>query len=175
MNRTCTCSSMRKGVRETHYETPSNFGIATMPRVKSDTKYTLWRDFAVGWCAKFQIFRIYDSFWTLHAWFWKLFCFLLKFLVKKCYKDRFTYKIYNMAYFYVRGGVSGPAPFRWWGRSINPGTPVHLLVYHERREGLMAIAGTTIDRKDACIFWLCAEISREYYDGGGDWIKYKVT
>ena len=44
-----------------------DFGIATMPRVKSDTKYTLWRDFAVGGCAKFQIFRIYDSFWTLHA------------------------------------------------------------------------------------------------------------
>ena len=44
---------------------------------------------------------------------WKMFCFLLKFLLKKCYKDRFTYKIYNMTYFYVRGGgVSGPAPFR---------------------------------------------------------------
>ena len=48
-----------------------NFGIATMPRVKSDPKYTVWRDFAVGGCAKFQIFRIYYSFWTLHAWFWK--------------------------------------------------------------------------------------------------------
>ena len=33
--------------------------------------------------------------------FWKIFCFLLKFLLKKCYKDRFTYKIYNMTYFYV--------------------------------------------------------------------------
>ena len=44
-----------------------NFGIATMPRVKSDSKYNVWRDFAVGGCAKFQIFRIYDSFWTLHA------------------------------------------------------------------------------------------------------------
>ena len=31
--------------------------------------------------------------------FWKIFCFLLKFLLKKCYKDRFTYKIYNMTYF----------------------------------------------------------------------------
>ena len=39
-----------------------NFGIATMPRVKSDSKYTVWRNFAVGGCAKFQIFRIYDSF-----------------------------------------------------------------------------------------------------------------
>ena len=38
--------------------------------------------------------------------------YVLKFLLKKCYKDRFTYKIYNMTYFYVRGGVSGPAPFR---------------------------------------------------------------
>ena len=44
-----------------------NFGIAKMPRVKSDSKYTVWRDFAVGGCAKFQIFRIYHSFWTLHA------------------------------------------------------------------------------------------------------------
>ena len=70
-----------------------NFGIATMPRVKSDSKYTVWRDFAVGGCAKFQIFRIYDSFWTLHAWFWKIFCFLLKFLLKKCYKDRFPVQL----------------------------------------------------------------------------------
>ena len=38
---------------------------------------------------------------------WKIFCFLLKFLLKKCYKDRFTYKIYNMTYFYVRGGGGG--------------------------------------------------------------------
>ena len=53
----------------------------------------------------------------------------MKFLLKKCYKDRFTYKIYNMTYFYVRAGgggagVSGPAPFRSWGRSINPDTPL---------------------------------------------------
>ena len=35
---------------------------------------------------------------------WKIFCFLLKFPLKNCYKDIFTYKIYNMTYFYVRGG-----------------------------------------------------------------------
>ena len=30
-----------------------------------------------------------------------------------------------MTYFYVRGeGVSGPAPFRSWGRSINPASPL---------------------------------------------------
>ena len=37
--------------------------------------------------------RAKNSFWTLHAWFWTMFCFLLKFLLKNCYKDRFPVQL----------------------------------------------------------------------------------
>ena len=51
----------------------------------------------------FMHMRAKICFWTLMIL--ENFCFLLKFLLKQCYKDRFTYKIYNMTYFYV--GLSG--------------------------------------------------------------------